>query len=155
MNLKLDNNNDGSGTVFRGKIIYIQDAPSKYLYILKRGEVHLLKMHNNKFHFFQKCVAGDILNEVSVLTNKKTEYCAFAKTDVEVVKIEAKEVRNVIEKCPKWIPDLFKTLCERLVDSQEIILEHNLKSGQIDQNVILTKNEEQELLQQVTNWGNA
>lgn len=128
-------------------IIYLDGSPSKYLYIVKRGEVRLMKRQRGHLFIFQICKPGDFLNDISVLSKTEVDHIAVTKTEVEIVKIEAKDVRDVLEKSPKWIPDIFKTLCERLIDSQEIIHEHNLEAGPIDPSYILSKNEEQYLLQ--------
>ncbi len=138
--------NQASVIYYSNSIIYRDGTPSKYLYIVKRGEVRLMKLQRGHLFVFQICKAGDFLNDISVLSKKAVDHIAVAKTDVEIVKIEAKDVRDVLDKSPKWIPDIFNTLCERLIDSQEIIHEHNLEAGPIDQNYILSKNEELHLL---------
>lgn len=138
-----------------GSVIYTQGKSSKQLFIVKRGEVRLIKtVAPNKLQVVQVCTTGDILNDISVLTNKPTDHNAIAKSDVEIVSVDAKDVRNVIDKCPSWIPDIFSTLCERLVDSQEIINEHNLQSSNLDQSLRLSKEEEKILLARIAEFNN-
>jgi CRP-like cAMP-binding protein len=88
------------------------------------------------------CKEKDVLNEVSVLSNKPTEFAAVAKTDVELVLVEQKDILAVVNSGPSWISNIFKTLCERLIATNEIIVEHNLKSGSQDPETILSNEEE-------------
>jgi CRP-like cAMP-binding protein len=135
-----------------GEILYPSGIQSKYLYILKIGEVRLMKLVNNHLHVFHVCKSGEIINDVSVLTKKATDHVAVVSNDSEIVAIEVKDVRGVLEKCPKWVPDIFSTLCERLIDSQEIIDEHNLNSGTLDKNFILSKDAEAKILEAIKNY---
>lgn len=152
MKLSIDKPGDAPSFFQAGSVIYKNGSSPKFLYIIKRGEVRLMKVVNNHLHIYQICVAGDIINDISVLTKKSVDHSAVASSDVEVVAIEAKDVRSVIENCPKWIPDIFDTLCERLLDSQEIIHSHNLQSGPIDQKYILSKEEEKILMKRIEDF---
>lgn len=142
-------NNEQPTTFPAGSVIYINGQQSKQLFILKSGKVRLMKLNKDKLHVFQVCKQGEILNEISVLTKKPLDHIAVAQNDSVIVAVEVKDVNGVIEKCPKWVPEIFKTLCDRLQDSQEIIHEHNLSSGPLDDNFILTKQEEQKLVEAI------
>lgn len=145
-------NNEQPTSYPAGTVIYINGQQSKKLFILKSGKVRLMKMNKDKLHVFQTCKSGDILNEISVLTKTPLDHIAVAQNDCAIVTVEVKDINGVIEKCPKWVPEIFKTLCNRLQDSQDIIHEHNLSSGPIDENFILTKQEEQKLLEAIKTY---
>lgn len=152
--MSLNNQNDGSTFYPAGAVIYNQGDQSQSLYIVKRGEVRLMRFINNHLHVFQICKPGEVLNDISVLTRKPLDHVAITKIETEIVAIPAKDIKNVIDKCPKWIPDIFATLCERLLDSQEIIHEHNLSSGALDKNFILSKEEERKYLDSLEDFKN-
>lgn len=148
----MSENNDQPTTYPAGSVIYINGHQSKKLFILKSGKVRLMKINKDKLHVFQICKPGEILNEISVLTKTPLDHVAVAHNDSVIVTVEVKDINGVIEKCPKWVPEIFKTLCTRLQDSQDIIHEHNLSSGPLDENFILNKQEEQKLLEAIKNF---
>ena len=124
-----------------GTVVFAQGKMSKYLYLVKKGEVNLMKAKGNGLDIIQICGAKDILNEVAVLTNKANEFTAIATTDIELVLVDHKEILSVIKNSPKWIPDIFQTLCERLRLTQEMISEHNLDQEK-DSRLFITKEDE-------------
>lgn len=142
VNLPLGKTADAPLTFKAGTVIFPQGIPSKYLFIVKKGEIRLLKVNGQKLSVFKICKEKEILNEVSVLTKKPTEFAAIAKTDVELVLVEQKDIVSVINKGPVWISEMFETLCERLKSTQDIIEEHHLMAGEKNVDTSLTKDEE-------------
>ena len=134
-----------------GTVVFAQGKMSKYLYLVKKGEVLLLKSKGNGLDVIQICSTKEILNEVAVLTNKGNAVSAIAKTDVELVLIDQKEIISAINNSPKWIPDIFQTLCERLKLTQEMIIEHNLDQEK-DPRFILSKEDEGKYLTALNNF---
>jgi CRP-like cAMP-binding protein len=137
-----------------GSVIFGQGQNSKYLYLLKKGQVRLLKVNGQKLSIIQVCNEQDILNEVSVLTNQPTEYAAIAKSDVELVIVDHKDVQAIMKSGPEWIPEIFETLCERLKHTQDFIEEHQLLSGEKDPNFVLSKEDERKYFQAILDNGN-
>ncbi len=141
-----------SPVLFRaGTVVFAQGRMSKYLYLVKKGEVALVRPKGSGLDIIQICSAKEILNEVAVLTNKPNDFTAIAKTDVELVLIDQKEIISVIENSPKWIPDIFQTLCERLKLTQEMIAEHNL-GAEKDARLLITKEDEVKYLAALKNF---
>lgn len=128
-----------------GTVIFAQGKPSKYLYLVKKGEVRLMKNKGQGLNVIQICGEREILNEVAVLTNKPNDLTAIAKTDVELVLVDQKEILSVINGSPKWIPDIFETLCERLKHTQDMINEHHLEQEK-DPRLLLSKEDENKYL---------
>jgi CRP-like cAMP-binding protein len=142
VNLPLGKTTEAPITFKAGTVIFARGEAAKYLYILKKGEIHLLKVNGPHLSVIKLCREKEILNEVSVLTNKPSEFSAIAKTDVELVLVEQKDILSVIKDGPSWIPQIFETLCERLKSTHEIIEEHNLSAGEKNSDMVLTKDEE-------------
>ena len=128
-----------------GSVIFGEKQASKYLYILKKGEIRLVKSKAQHLTVIKLCKEKEILNEESVLTAKPTEFAAIAKTDVELVLVDQKDILSVIKGGPSWIPEIFETLCERLKSTQDIIEEHNLTADK-GKDMLLTKEEEKKYL---------
>jgi CRP/FNR family cyclic AMP-dependent transcriptional regulator len=123
-------------------IIFTPGKYSKFLYLVKSGEVRILKYSNNHLTIVEVCKPGDILNEVSVLMNKPNDYLAISHSDIELVIVSASDISEALKQSPKWIPEIFKTMCDRLRDSEEIILSHNLSTGLTDPKLVLSKEDE-------------
>ena len=134
-----------------GTVIFAQGKTSKYLYLVKKGEVRLLKSKGHGLNVIQVCGEKEILNEVAVLTNKPNDLTAIAKTDVELVLVDQKEILSVMKNSPKWIPDIFETLCERLKMTQDMINEHNLDQEK-DPRLLLSKEDEGKYLTALNNF---
>jgi CRP/FNR family cyclic AMP-dependent transcriptional regulator len=147
INLPLGKSTDLPIAFKAGTVIFEQGEPSKYLFLVKKGEVRLLKAIGGHITIIQLCKEKDILNEISVLTNKPSEFAAIAKTDVELVLIEQKDILSVIKKSPSWVPEMFETLCERLKSTQEIIEEHHLNLGEKDPAFVISKEEEKKYIE--------
>ncbi len=126
-----------------GTVIFKQGKASKHLFLLKKGEVRLIKDNGQRLLVMRVCRSEEILNEVEVLTNKSAEYSAIALTEVELVKVDAGDVRQVLKLGPSWIKDLLDTLCERLNHTEELIIEHGLQSTDTDKEFIISKQEQE------------
>lgn len=125
-----------------GTVIFKQGKASKHLFLLKRGEVRLIKDNGQRLLVVRVCRGEEILNEVEVLNNKSAEYSAIALSEVELVKVDASDVRQVLKLGPSWIKDLLDTLCERLNHTEELIIEHGLQSAESDKDFIISKQEQ-------------
>lgn len=125
-----------------GTVIFKQGKASKHLYLLKRGEVRLVKDNGQRLLVVRLCRGEEILNEVEVLTNKSPEYSAIALTEVQLVKVDAGDIRQVLKLGPSWIKELLDTLCERLNHTEELIVEHGLQSTEADKDFIISKQEQ-------------
>jgi CRP-like cAMP-binding protein len=132
--------------VQEGTVLFAQGENSKYLYLVKRGKVVLLKNNGPHLVIIKVCGEKEILNEVSVLTSKPNEFAAIAKTETELVLVEQKDILSVIKHSPEWVPEIFNTLCERLKATEEIIVEHNLGAGEKGADLILSKDDEKKYI---------
>lgn len=144
VNTGLIKNLDNVNFYKKGTVIFAEGLASKNLYMVKSGNVRLLKFKNNKLLSMGICREKDILNEVSVLTKTKNVISAIAETDVELVLVQEKDIHKVIASGPQWVEELFNTLCERLESVQEVIEEHQMKDSFEDKDLILTKEQEME-----------
>ncbi|MDO9181467.1 MAG: cyclic nucleotide-binding domain-containing protein [Bacteriovorax sp.] len=141
-NLPLDRATDSPILFKAGTVIFSEGEVSNYLFIVKKGQVNLLKKSGQHLHILEICKEKEMLNEVSLLTSKPAEFSAVAKTDIELVLVEQKDIFSILKSGPSWIPEIFQTLCERLSATREIIEEHNLVDGERSSDLILSKEEE-------------
>lgn len=152
VNLPLGKGTDSPIPFKAGSVIFAEGEASKYLYLLKKGQVRLLKKNGQHLAVLKMCKEKEILNEISVLTNKPTEFSAIAKTDIELVLVDQKDILSVIKGGPSWIPEIFATLCERLLATYEIIEEHHLMAGDLNADLILSKDDEKKYLSALSDY---
>lgn len=129
-----------------GTVIFSQGKPSKYLYLIKRGEVLLLKTKGQGLSVVDLYKERQILNEVAILTHSNNQFSAVAKTEVELVLVDEKDVLSAVKSSPAWVSDIFETLCERLKHTEEMIDEHNLNTDQ-NSRFMLSKDDEKKYVQ--------
>ncbi len=147
MSNTLASKNLDSVTYFKkGTVIFAEGMPSKNLYIIKSGEVRLLKNKNNKLYTLAICRDKEILNEIAILTNTNNSYSAITEKDTEVVMISEKDINASITSGPLWIEELLGTLCERLVSVKEVVEEHQLQDTMSEKELIMSREQENEYL---------
>jgi len=147
MSNTLTSKNLDSVTYFKkGTVIFAEGMPSKNLYIIKSGEVRLLKNKNNKLYTLAICRDKEILNEIAILTNTNNSYSAITEKDTEVVMVSEKDINASITSGPLWIEELLGTLCERLVSVKEVVEEHQLQDTMSDKELIMSREQENEYL---------
>lgn len=147
MSNTLTSKNLDSVTYFKkGTVIFAEGMPSKNLYIIKSGEVRLLKNKNNKLYTLAICRDKEILNEIAILTNTNNSYSAITEKDTEIVMVSEKDISASITSGPLWIEELLGTLCERLVSVKEVVEEHQLQDTMSDKELIMSREQENEYL---------
>lgn len=135
-----------------GSVIFSAGEDSKYLVIVKSGQVLMFKKRGQHLGVSAICKEKQILNEVCVLKSKPNEFSAIAKTDVELVLVERKDILSVVKDGPSWVPKMFDTLCERLIATREIIEEHNLMAGEINPDMVISKDDEMKYLKALAEY---
>ncbi len=145
-NLSLGKSTELPVSYSAGNVIFAQGEKPRYLYLVKKGHVHLVKTSGQHLLVTKLCKEKEILNEVSVLMNSETDFAAIAKTEVELVLVEKKDILSVIKNGPSWVSEMFETLCDRLKMTEEIIEEHHLSTGENNPGTVLTKEEEKRYL---------
>lgn len=126
-----------------GTVLFAEGEMSKYLFIIKTGEVRILKTNGKYLNVVKVCKEKEILNEVDILTQQPSAFSAIAKTDIELVLVDQKDILSVIKGSPSWVPEILDTLCSRLASTLDIINDHNLMAGEKNSEIVLNKDEEQ------------
>jgi CRP-like cAMP-binding protein len=152
LNIPLGKNLDSPISFKAGTVLFAEGEIPKYLFIIKKGNVRLLKTSGQHLLVLKNCSEKEILNEVSVLTNKPLGFTAIAKSDVELILVEQKDILSVLKKGSSWIPEILQTLCSRLDSTLEIIEEHNLMVGEKNSDMFLNKEEETKLLNALSEY---
>lgn len=120
---------NSSKTFKAGEIIFAEGDYSQYLFLLKKGEIRYLKFEGNQLAIKPHQVENIILNEVSVLLGEPLDFSAQAVTDCEISLVESKEIHSVLKICPDWVGQLTKSLCQRLLVTEQVLANNNISTN--------------------------
>jgi CRP-like cAMP-binding protein len=140
--LLLNKDPEGRVNFKKGDVLFMQEENPSFLYLIKAGQVLLIKMANKHISVVGLVKEKEFVNEMSILTNKATTFSAIAKSDGELICIKKADLTTALGTGPVWMPEVFKTLCERLKSTEDIIEKHNLLAGEKDSSTILNLEEE-------------
>lgn len=129
------------------EIIFLEGAKAEQLYIIKRGEVRLVKGMGKKMISLGINKEKDFLGEIALFAGEKYEYTAYATKETELVPILKEELELALSESPKWAKDLIVTLGKRLSHSEDIVREHHLHDeSYLSQNALI--HEEYEIIEE-------
>lgn len=121
---------NSSKTFKAGEIIFAEGDYSQYLFLLKKGEIRYLKFEGNQLAIKSHHLENIILNEVSVLLGEPLDFSAQAVTDCEIALVESKEIHSVLKICPDWVGQLTKSLCQRLLVTEQVLANNNISTNE-------------------------
>jgi CRP/FNR family cyclic AMP-dependent transcriptional regulator len=101
---------DNIKTYRSGQIIFKEDDPGDYLYVVKSGEVDI-RVRNA---LAETVGAGGVFGEMALMDKQARSATAVARTDCEVVPIDEKRFLALVEETPAFALDLMKLLAQRL-----------------------------------------
>jgi CRP/FNR family cyclic AMP-dependent transcriptional regulator len=101
---------DNIKTYRSGQIIFKEDDPGDYLYVVKSGEVDI-RVRNA---LAETVRAGGVFGEMALMDKQARSATAVARSDCEVVPIDEKRFLALVEEIPAFALDLMKLLAQRL-----------------------------------------
>jgi len=109
------------------EVIFRQGDFSDCLYIIRSGEVKVVREENKELSIVGIIKSKDFLGEGAVLSGGKRSAHAVASMPTEVMKIGYTDIKKILESKPSWIKDLMKLLVSKLNSSSAIIAEHGIQ----------------------------
>ena len=113
-------------TFKKDTILYTEGEMVTHFYIIKNGEVRLLKQTENSIETVSVLYGGNFVGEVEFFIEQPRITSAVAMSDLEVVAIKKTDVMKVLKLCPNWVSDIMSTLSERYSDSVNVLREHGI-----------------------------
>ncbi|MBR9998326.1 MAG: CBS domain-containing protein, partial [Cyclobacteriaceae bacterium] len=84
------------------KIIFREgDTPGPYCYVLRKGQVNLLRKMENKDILMDVCGEGDMFGVRSMLSGENYKLTAIVETEALVYAIPVKQVRTIVDENPE------------------------------------------------------
>lgn len=126
----------------KGAVIFTEGEPSTYLYIIKSGEVRIVKKDKDRLTPITILKERDFLGELSMFSNNPRNATAIATSDTELIMVKKSDIKKVLNKCPDWVSDIMQTISSRLRDSDELLREHKIIDDKYESQNVLSPEEE-------------
>lgn len=97
-----------------GDTLIYEGEEEKSVYIVKSGELEVFIHRDNKNKTIGQIHPGEFVGEMAYLNNDVRSANVIAKTDVELIEIEADRLDHVLYEKPSWVKAMLQTLTRRL-----------------------------------------
>ena len=124
-----------SASFTKGDIIFSEGDEAQDLFVLTSGQLEIIK-GNIKISEIKE--PGGFFGEMSLLLESKRTATIKAMTDVNVMRIPKKEVPAFLQRFPKAIEKITRTLANRLDETSQIVFGLKEFCDQLPDAVILT-----------------
>lgn len=142
----------GKQLIFKkGEIITASDKPTKDIYIIKKGDARLFKIHTDG----KECVLGllspgDFINLTDLFSEKRSGSLCKALSDVAVVAVPKYEVIKVIELNPSLAITLLCYMTVKLQETVEIL--EQVAYGKVEERLIFLLKKIADVTQEQSRW---
>lgn len=99
-----------------GEAIFHVGQAGEVMYIVQEGEVDLLV----NGHWVETVGEGGVFGEMALVDNQPREVSAFARTDVQLVPIDADLFRDLLQESPDFALQVMITMADRLRYMREL-----------------------------------
>src|SRR5438552_8801532 len=102
-----------------GDFIYRENDASADMYIIRNGQVELLKQNAGSERQVALLEAGDFFGETSLLEDHARETSARAVGAVELLRIDATTFDRIVQEAPEIPVRMLRKMCRRLREYQD------------------------------------
>jgi CRP/FNR family transcriptional regulator, anaerobic regulatory protein len=123
-----------------GEVLFVEGELNTDLFILKQGEIRIIKEKQGRLMVIRIIKKGDFVGEVSLFTGKKLQGATgVAITPCEIIKIPKSDIMAVLDSRPSWVFEVMKDLTEKLALTGQIMKEQSIHKDEVTRNIeILT-----------------
>lgn len=101
-----------------GEAIFHAGQSGEFMYIVQEGEVDLLV----NGHWVETVGEGGVFGEMALVDNQPREVSAVARTNVQIVPIDADLFRDLLQEAPDFAIQVMITMADRLRYMRELYL---------------------------------
>ena len=105
----------------KGDRIIQEGQTSDCLYLVKEGMLEIQKVRAGRTVTLGHIREGELVGEISFLTEEPRSASVLCKTDVELVEIPAEVFAKAMADLPNWFQVLIKALADRLRKTSNMI----------------------------------
>ncbi len=121
-----------------GEVLFVEGELNSDLYILKNGEIRIIKEKQGRLSVIRMLKKGDLVGEVSLFTGKKLQGATgVAITPCEIIKIPKSDIMAVLESRPTWVFEVMKDLTEKLAITGQVMKEQSIHKDEVTRNIVI------------------
>ncbi len=102
-----------------GDFLFMEGDSGREMFIIKKGNLKVLKQEGPKMVELATLGAGSVLGEMSLLDNAARSATARAQDEVTAVVIDEKMLDAVLDKVPVWLSSVIKIVVQRLRETTQ------------------------------------
>ena len=126
--------------LIEGEVLFVEGELNSDLFILKLGEIRIIKEKQGRLMVIRIIKKGDFVGEVSLFTGRKLQGATgVAITPCEIIKIPKSDIMAVLDSRPPWVFEVMKDLTEKLALTGQVMKEQSIHKDEVTRNIeILT-----------------
>lgn len=130
-------------TLEQGEVLFAKDQAITQFFLIRSGELGLFWEKENHLVPYKKVSAQEFVGEGFLFSERGWPWTAIVLSpELEFLPLEKKEIHASLKTCPNWVESLITVLCERLADTEDIILEHNIKDDELENSFQISEKHE-------------
>ncbi len=104
-----------------GTIVFRQGDPGQSVYIIRSGQVRVVKSTNGKYRVVATLGPGEVFGEMAVLTGRPRSATVQVTRDTELLRVSAQRLEEMISGAGELPIRLLKRLAQRLDQANRLI----------------------------------
>jgi CRP/FNR family transcriptional regulator, cyclic AMP receptor protein len=123
-----------------GDVLFVEGELITEFFIIKKGEVKIIKEKQGRLSIIRNLVTGDFIGEVAMFTGEKLRGATvIAITPCDIIKIPKGDLMAVLDSKPPWVFEIMKDLTTKLQLSGQIMKDQAIHRDEVTRNIeILT-----------------
>ena len=140
--MTLLNENNQVSHFEKGSVIFLENTPSSFLYIISSGRVRIVKESGDRIIPLAIVKEKEFIGELSIFDDSKHNATAIAHGPVDLVKVQKSDIQNQLNSLPDWINTIMLTLTDRLRSIDDIIQKNRIIDDDLCEGIPLLPEEE-------------
>lgn len=129
MNISL-NSNVTYKSIKKGELLFRENEPCEYFYILCSGSICIFKESNNRIIPFHVHTKNELIGEESVFKGHYL-YNATALEDSELAILESNDLNKYLDANSLWIKNILNEISTRISSSISSLVEHKIVDNEL------------------------
>ena len=119
----------------KDSVLYSEGEPAHFLYLVKSGEINLVKENDGRFTLLE--LVGDIsfVGENALFSDQVRKESAIVTKNTEVILVKANDIGKVMNSLPDWSREILSTFSKRIEKLSSYMAEHKISGNLSGQNL--------------------
>ena len=110
----------------KGHVIFAEGESSRFLYLIKSGEVGIFKEREKQLIPIATIGSQDFVGELGIFNEGKRTASAITLEDTLIYMVKKSDIHNILKKCPDWMSNIMINMADRLRSTTNLLRENQL-----------------------------